>query len=91
MSTLINGTWSKLFFLENSGLIVESVMNGREAVEAVKHSTFDLVLMDIAMPGEPLFGGELAKKDGDVGRTMVRIVRLFRVLPIFWVSGWPKR
>ena len=36
--------------LENTGLIVESVYNGKEAVETVKHSTFDVVLMDIQMP-----------------------------------------
>jgi PAS domain S-box-containing protein len=36
--------------LENAGYEVYAVSNGKEAVEAVKNFSFDLVLMDISMP-----------------------------------------
>jgi PAS domain S-box-containing protein len=37
--------------LEQLGCRVESVSNGREAIEAVKGSAYDVVLMDVQMPG----------------------------------------
>jgi CheY-like chemotaxis protein len=38
------------YMLEIMGCRVESVSNGREAVEAIRHSRYDLVLMDCQMP-----------------------------------------
>ena len=37
--------------LQKWGHIVTAVADGREAVEAVKHAQFDVVLMDMQMPG----------------------------------------
>ena len=37
-------------FLEKSGHSVTVVSNGRAAVEALRHETFDVVLMDVQMP-----------------------------------------
>lgn len=37
--------------LEEEGYIVETASNGIEALEKVKNSTFDLVVLDIKMPG----------------------------------------
>ncbi|MGH9718995.1 MAG: response regulator [Bryobacteraceae bacterium] len=39
-----------LRLLERAGLKVDTVLNGREAVEAVSKAHYDLVLMDIQMP-----------------------------------------
>jgi CheY-like chemotaxis protein len=36
--------------LEKNGFVVEVANDGREAVEALQHSHYDLVLMDIQMP-----------------------------------------
>jgi CheY-like chemotaxis protein/HPt (histidine-containing phosphotransfer) domain-containing protein len=36
--------------LENSGMMVDIVENGRQAVAAVKNQTYDVVLMDVQMP-----------------------------------------
>jgi PAS domain S-box-containing protein len=36
--------------LEGKGMIVETALNGIEALDALKKSTFDLILMDIQMP-----------------------------------------
>ena len=38
-------------FLHNLGLALDVVANGLEAVEAVRGTTYDLVLMDMQMPG----------------------------------------
>ena len=37
-------------FLERKGVLVTTVENGREALEALENKTFDVVLMDIQMP-----------------------------------------
>lgn len=37
--------------LESGGHTVTTCIDGREAIEAVKQQTFDLVFMDIEMPG----------------------------------------
>ncbi|MBC8353492.1 MAG: response regulator [Planctomycetes bacterium] len=36
--------------LENAGHAVTIASNGREALEALRHNNFDLVLMDVEMP-----------------------------------------
>ncbi|MCP4113607.1 MAG: response regulator [Desulfobacteraceae bacterium] len=36
--------------LENAGMIVESAINGKEAVQAVTRFVYDIVLMDVQMP-----------------------------------------
>ena len=36
--------------LESAGFVVQVVNNGREAVEACRHTAFDLALMDVQMP-----------------------------------------
>jgi CheY-like chemotaxis protein len=39
-----------LALLDESGLVVDTAENGREAVAMVRSTTYDLVLMDIQMP-----------------------------------------
>ncbi len=38
------------FILQKQGATVEAALNGREAVEMLQKSTFDVVLMDLHMP-----------------------------------------
>ena len=40
-----------ILFLENKGYAVTSVTNGTDAVEKIKQSRFDVVLLDEQMPG----------------------------------------
>jgi signal transduction histidine kinase/ActR/RegA family two-component response regulator len=37
--------------VENKGMICEVIDNGEDAIEAVKNNTYDLVLMDVHLPG----------------------------------------
>lgn len=39
------------FFLESKGFEVHQYADGKEALEAIKTTTFDLILTDINMPG----------------------------------------
>jgi CheY-like chemotaxis protein len=37
--------------VENKGMICEVIDNGEDAIEAVKNNKYDLVLMDVHLPG----------------------------------------
>ncbi|MBC7606580.1 MAG: response regulator [Burkholderiales bacterium] len=37
--------------VENKGMVCEVIDNGEDAIEAVKNNTYDLVLMDVHLPG----------------------------------------
>ncbi|KFF02980.1 response regulator transcription factor [Flavobacterium reichenbachii] len=39
------------FFLESKGFVVKQFSDGKDALEAIKTNTFDLILTDINMPG----------------------------------------
>ncbi len=60
-------------FLKKWSAEVETVHNGQEAVEAVRNSQFDLVLMDIRMP---VMGGEEATKTIRTFNTETPIIAL---------------
>ena len=45
----------------------------------------------IAMPGEPIFGGEMGEKGIDAIKMMSRMVTLFKVLPVFMGKGIAKK
>ena len=45
--------------LENKGIICEIIDNGESAIESVKNNTYDLVLMDVHLPG---INGTIATK-----------------------------
>lgn len=40
------------FFLESKGFEVDQYADGREALEAIKNKSYDIVLTDINMPGK---------------------------------------
>jgi DNA-binding response OmpR family regulator len=40
------------FFLESKGFEVDQYADGREALEAIKNNSYDIVLTDINMPGK---------------------------------------
>lgn len=56
--------------------VVTEAKNGREALEFVSRHTFDLVVLDFAMPG--MLGGEVA----------LNIKRIVPALPILMVSAY---
>jgi PAS domain S-box-containing protein len=58
--------------LESIGLRVEIAQNGREAIEAIAKSTYDLVFMDVQMP----------VMDGYEATALIRKDERFRELPI---------
>ena len=62
--------------LEPVGVAVSFVENGREALEAVMRSTYDLVLMDVNMPVMDGVSALCAIRDlpGDLARTRVHMV-----------------
>ncbi len=37
--------------LENKGIVCEIIDNGEDAIEAVRHNKYDLILMDVHLPG----------------------------------------
>jgi signal transduction histidine kinase/CheY-like chemotaxis protein len=37
--------------LENKGILCEIIDNGEDAIEAARHDTYDLILMDVHLPG----------------------------------------
>ena len=63
--------------LESAGLLVTTVTNGREAVEAVSSTSFDAVLMDLQMP--VLDGLEATRK--------IRAQDKFQKLPIIAMTA----
>ncbi|MDL1963412.1 MAG: response regulator [Deltaproteobacteria bacterium] len=66
-----------LAILEGAGIVVEIADNGKKAVEAVQKSRFDVVLMDIQMPG----------MDGYEATKMIRKDSKFKSLPIIAMTA----
>lgn len=51
--------------LEDSGYRISSVTNGQEAVDALKENEYDIVLMDVEMPGmDGLTATEIIRNPG---------------------------
>ncbi|MCK5340568.1 MAG: response regulator, partial [Desulfobulbaceae bacterium] len=63
--------------LENVGITVEAVKNGRKAVDAVFHNQYDAVLMDIQMP----------EMDGFEATEAIRKEKRFADLPIIAMTA----
>ena len=47
----IDSLTSQIMFLENKGYAVETMANGLDAIELIKKTVFDIVLLDESMPG----------------------------------------
>ncbi|MBF0272481.1 MAG: response regulator [Magnetococcales bacterium] len=63
--------------LEEEGVVVSIADNGQEAVDAVQHESFDLVLMDVQMP----------IMDGYAASRAIRADGRFRALPIIAMTA----
>jgi signal transduction histidine kinase len=64
-------------FLRKWGVLFDVAVNGRDAVQRVQESDYDLVLMDLHMPGG----------DGLTAAREIRAMPRFAALPIFAVSA----
>jgi CheY-like chemotaxis protein len=64
--------------LEKRGYIVSVATNGREAVEALEHDRYDLVLMDVQMPGMDGFEATaiVRAKESSIGTDRLPIIAM---------------
>ncbi len=65
-----------LRILSEAGYSAESVMNGKEAVEAVAEKEFDLVLMDVQMPEMDGFTATKKIREADHSRKSIPIIAI---------------
>ncbi len=63
--------------LQQAGLVVDAVENGRLAIEAIKNNEYQLVLMDMQMP----------EMDGLEATQTIRLRKKYRKLPIIGISA----
>ena len=61
-----------MLMLDRLGYEYDAVSNGPEAIQAVGHSRYDIVLMDIVMPG--MDGLEVAREMRKIGLNGLKII-----------------